>query len=48
MNNNAPMGGGSCTRLECFRAGKGTADESERGAGDAACAGLLCLGVAEL
>jgi len=34
--------------LECFRAGKGTADESERGAGDAACAGLLCLGMGEL
>ena len=47
MNNNAPMGGGPCPRLKCFRAGKGTADESERG-GDAACAGLLCLGVGEL
>ena len=48
MNNNALMGGGPCTRLECFRAGKGTADESERGAGDAAFAGLLCPGVGEL
>ena len=48
MNNNAPGGTGPCTRLECFRAGKGTADESECGAGDAACAGLLCLGMSEL
>ena len=48
MNNNAPMGGGPCTRLECFRAGKGTADESECGAGDAVCVGLLCAGMGEL
>ena len=48
MNNNAPMGGGPCPRLKYFRAGKGTADESERGAGDAACAGLLCLVMGEL
>ena len=48
MNNNALGGGAPCTRLECFRAGKGTADESERGAGDAACAGLLCLVMGEL
>ena len=48
MNNNAPMGGGPCTRLECFRAGKGTADETECGAGDAVCVGLLCLGMGEL
>ena len=48
MNNNAPMGSGPRPCQECFRAVKGTADESERGAGDAACAGLLCLGVGEL
>ena len=48
MNNNALGGSGPCTRLECFRAGKGTVDESECGAGDAACVGLLCVGMGEL
>jgi hypothetical protein len=48
MNNNPIGGSGPCPCLECFRAGKGTADESERGAGDAACAGLLCLVMGEL
>jgi hypothetical protein len=48
MNNNAPMGGGPRPHLECFRAGKGTADESDCGAGDAVCVGLLCLDVGEI
>ena len=48
MNNNPIGGSGPRPRLEPFRAGKGTVDESEYGAGDAVCVGLLCLGVGEM
>jgi hypothetical protein len=48
MNNTVGTPYGPCTHLEYFRAGKGTADESECGAGDAVCVGLLCLGMGEL